>query len=365
MEALLFAAARSDHVEQVIRPAVEAGKIVLCDRFLDSSRVYQGVTGNLDPAFMRALERIAINGMMPDMTLILDVDPEEGPAPRRRAPGRRDTADRFEKEALDIHAQRREAYLAIAAREPDRCIVIDASADPTRWKPWSRPRSSPRSRCAPAAQTVPVAVGARVSNGSRRSSTTRWMAFRSRRRTRICSAIGEAASRLATAYRDGKLPHALLLAGPPGIGKATLAYHLAHHLLFHPDAGGARRTRLETPDPKSPLLRQIATARHPSVLHLTRPWDEKNKRFKTVLSVDEIRRVGRFLSLTSHDGGYRVVVIDPADDMNTNAANALLKNLEEPPARTLFIADRACAGRAAADHPLALPVAAPGAARRR
>src|ERR1700754_5072476 len=78
MEALLFAAARSDHVEQVIRPAIRRGKIVLCDRFLDSSRVYQGITGNLDPAFMAEIERIAINGMMPDMTLIFDIDPEEG-----------------------------------------------------------------------------------------------------------------------------------------------------------------------------------------------------------------------------------------------------------------------------------------------
>jgi DNA polymerase-3 subunit delta' len=73
------------------------------------------------------------------------------------------------------------------------------------------------------------------------------------------------------------------------------------------------------------------------VLHLTRPLNEKTKAFKTALTVDEIRRVGRFLSLTAHDGGYRVVIVDPADDMNTNAANALLKNLEEPPSRTLFL----------------------------
>jgi DNA polymerase-3 subunit delta' len=73
------------------------------------------------------------------------------------------------------------------------------------------------------------------------------------------------------------------------------------------------------------------------VLHLTRPYDDKNKRFKTVLAVDEIRKVGQFLSLTAHDGGYRVVIVDAADDMNTNAANALLKNLEEPPKRTIFI----------------------------
>ncbi|MER8656719.1 dTMP kinase [Mesorhizobium sp. M0847] len=130
MEALLFAAARSDHVEQVIRPAVECGSIVLCDRFLDSSRVYQGVTGGLDPAFMEALEDVAINGMMPDMTLILDIDPAEG---LRRAAARRgaeDGPDRFEKETLDIHQRRRDAFLAIAAAEPDRCIVIDASAPP-------------------------------------------------------------------------------------------------------------------------------------------------------------------------------------------------------------------------------------------
>jgi dTMP kinase len=132
MEALLFAAARSDHVEQVIRPAVERGAIVLCDRFLDSSRVYQGVTGGLDPAFMASVERVAVNGMMPDMTLILDIDPAEG---LRRATARRgaeDVPDRFEKETLAIHQRRREAFLSIAAAEPKRCIVIDASGNSDR-----------------------------------------------------------------------------------------------------------------------------------------------------------------------------------------------------------------------------------------
>ncbi|QPC93124.1 dTMP kinase [Mesorhizobium sp. INR15] len=129
MEALLFAAARSDHVEQVIRPAVERGTVVLCDRFMDSSRVYQGVTGNIDPAFMDALEQVAINGMVPDMTLIFDIDPIEG---LRRATARRgaeDGPDRYEKETLAIHQRRRDAFLAIAAAEPERCIVIDASSD--------------------------------------------------------------------------------------------------------------------------------------------------------------------------------------------------------------------------------------------
>lgn len=146
----------------------------------------------------------------------------------------------------------------------------------------------------------------------------------------------EASSLLASAYRAGKLPHALLLAGPLGIGKATFAFHLAYHLLKHPAPEGAPPDLAE-PDPSSALFRQIAIGAHPSVLHLTRPANEKTKSFKTVVTVDEIRKVNRFLSMTSHDGGYRVVIVDPADDMNVSAANALLKNLEEPPSRTIFI----------------------------
>jgi dTMP kinase len=126
MEAVLFAAARADHVEQVIRPAVTRGAIVLCDRFVDSSRVYQGVTGGLEPGFMQALEMATVGATMPDLTILLDLDPEEG---MRRAAARRgeDAADRFEKEALDIQRRRREAFLDIARAEPERCVVIDAT----------------------------------------------------------------------------------------------------------------------------------------------------------------------------------------------------------------------------------------------
>ncbi|MCC0043748.1 MAG: dTMP kinase [Brucellaceae bacterium] len=129
LEAILFAAARSDHVETVIRPAVEAGKIVLTDRFMDSSRVYQGVTGGLSGDFMTALERATVNGMLPDLTFILDIEPEEGlkRAAERRAEG--EIPDRFEKEQVAIHRKRRKAFLAIAKNEPDRCVVVDASAD--------------------------------------------------------------------------------------------------------------------------------------------------------------------------------------------------------------------------------------------
>lgn len=146
----------------------------------------------------------------------------------------------------------------------------------------------------------------------------------------------EAGDALVAAYRVGKLPHALLFVGPQGIGKATLAFHLAYHVLSHVDHAGAPE-HLVAPDPASSLSRQIANGAHPSVLHLTRPLNDKTKSYKSAVTVDEIRKVSRFLSLTSHNGGYRIVIVDPADDMNTNAANALLKNLEEPPARTLFV----------------------------
>jgi dTMP kinase len=128
MEALLFAAARSDHIEQLIRPALRRGKVVLCDRFVDSWRVYQGAAGNIDAALLDEIERVSLNGVMPDMTLIFDLDPEEGlrRASERRGEGQ---ADRFEKETLAIHKRRRQAFLDIARKEPKRCIVIDASGD--------------------------------------------------------------------------------------------------------------------------------------------------------------------------------------------------------------------------------------------
>lgn len=141
---------------------------------------------------------------------------------------------------------------------------------------------------------------------------------------------------LAQAYQSGQMHHALLLEGPQGIGKATLAFHLAGHMLKYPREADAPLT-LATPDFGIAPYRQVATGTHLSVLHISRPFDVKGGKFKTGIPVEEIRRVGHFLNRTSHDGAWRVVIVDPADDMNRNAANALLKTLEEPPKRTLFI----------------------------
>ncbi|RDJ12951.1 dTMP kinase [Rhizobium grahamii] len=127
MEAILFAAARNDHVEEIIRPALTGGKVVLCDRFMDSSRVYQGVTGNLESEFIEALQRVAVNGIVPDCTLVLDLPAQVGlERARRRGVAVDLSPDRFEKEELETHEKRREAFLDIAAREPGRCSVIDA-----------------------------------------------------------------------------------------------------------------------------------------------------------------------------------------------------------------------------------------------
>ncbi|MCV9997001.1 dTMP kinase [Pararhizobium sp. YC-54] len=135
MEAILFAAARSDHVEEIIRPALLKGTVVICDRFMDSSRVYQGVTGNLEVPFIEALERVAVNGVVPDCTIVFDLPAALGLERVRRranaaeaAAGQEAELDRFEKEELETHEKRREAFLDIAAREPSRCHVVDAAA---------------------------------------------------------------------------------------------------------------------------------------------------------------------------------------------------------------------------------------------
>lgn len=128
-EALLFAAARADHVDQTIRPALERGAWVICDRFTDSTRVYQGATGDVPAEDLAALEEIAVGDVRPDLTLLLDVPVEIGLA---RATARRgaETADRFEKEGAEVHERRRRAFLALARAEPKRFVVIDAAQDP-------------------------------------------------------------------------------------------------------------------------------------------------------------------------------------------------------------------------------------------
>jgi DNA polymerase-3 subunit delta' len=139
---------------------------------------------------------------------------------------------------------------------------------------------------------------------------------------------------MAEAYSRGKLHHAWLIAGAAGIGKATLAFRFAEHLLRHrnPETAPTEFTFVD-----DPVHSQVSKGVHPNLLLLRRPFDPKSKKFKTQITVDEVRRAGGFLHTASGADAWRICIVDPADDLNTNAANALLKMLEEPPARTVFL----------------------------
>ncbi|MFN3857832.1 MAG: dTMP kinase [Caulobacter sp.] len=126
-EALLMNAARRDHIERVIRPALDAGDIVISDRFADSTRAYQGAGGEADPEFIAALERYVVGDTRPDMTIILDLPVETG---LRRALSRGGAEARFEAKGEAFHERLRKGFLDIAAAEPDRCIVIHADQTP-------------------------------------------------------------------------------------------------------------------------------------------------------------------------------------------------------------------------------------------
>jgi dTMP kinase len=129
-EAILFSAARIDHLRETIRPALARGAFVLSDRFSDSTRAYQGALGELDPNLIRSLEQATVGDTRPDLTFILDVPADVGlarAAERRRVAGK--SPDRFEGEGRGFHERLRDAFLSIAADEPARCVVIDANRD--------------------------------------------------------------------------------------------------------------------------------------------------------------------------------------------------------------------------------------------
>ncbi len=124
-ETLLMYAARRDHVERVIRPALDRGAWVICDRFADSTRAYQGAAGGVDPAFITALETYILEATRPDLTLVFDLPAETGLA---RAQARAGAEMRFESKGMAFHERLRAGFQAIAAAEPKRCAIIDATA---------------------------------------------------------------------------------------------------------------------------------------------------------------------------------------------------------------------------------------------
>ncbi len=156
------------------------------------------------------------------------------------------------------------------------------------------------------------------------------------------SLLGHAAA-VATineAVRAGRVHHAWLLTGPQGVGKATLAYRFARQLLAGPGVPAATVN-----DPAAPVFRRVAAGTHADLLTIEREWDDKRRRLRSEIVVDSARSVADFLRLTPAEGGWRLVVVDGAEHLNRNAANALLKVLEEPPPRAVLLLVCAAPGR--------------------
>ena len=159
------------------------------------------------------------------------------------------------------------------------------------------------------------------------------------RETTVLFGHGEAEQALLEAYRGGRLPHAWLIGGPAGIGKATLAYRMARFVLAHPDPGAApvqRATSLHV-DAEHPVARRMAAQAQGDLLVLVRTLNEKTGKLRQDIQVDDVRRTVTFFGSTPGEGGWRVAVVDSVDELNAAGANALLKVLEEPPRRALLL----------------------------
>ncbi|MGN6284708.1 MAG: DNA polymerase III subunit delta' [Afipia sp.] len=148
----------------------------------------------------------------------------------------------------------------------------------------------------------------------------------------------EAEAMLLNAYRSGRIPHAWLIGGAQGIGKATLAYRMARFVLSHPDpsAPGVQTALSLAIEADHPVSRQIAAGSHGGLLTLERTANEKGV-MRTVITVDESRETISFFGSTAAVAGWRVCIVDTVDELNANSANALLKVIEEPPERSLFL----------------------------
>ena len=261
---------------------------MICDRFTDSTRVYQGELGDVDAQLIRALERVTVGDLRPDLTFILDVPAEIGLARAAQAARRRGEPTASRARRSNSTSSCATPIRELAEREPERCVLIDASRDRAPRSPIDLGRRSTSGSIPP---TAPLALeDARIVSAATTTTTT---TSRIRARPRALFGHAEAEQALLDAYRSGRMPHAWLIGGPPGIGKATLAYRMARFVLAHPDPaaprGAGRRRRSRSP----PTIRRraaIAAQAHPDLLVLERTVNEKTGKLRTVIRVDDVRR---------------------------------------------------------------------------
>ena len=274
------------------------------------------------------MQRVTIGDLKPDLTVILDVPVEIG---LKRAAARRGTAaaDRFESEDIGFHQQLRDAYRQIAgqragALRADRCHrgsgegrgqhLVRLARSVFCDKRWQR-------------------GGFRMS-----SKAETQISVPHPRETTDLFGHREAETALLNAYRSGRIPHAWLIGGAQGIGKATLAYRMARFVLAHGDplAADVQRADSLNVDANDPAARRIVAGAHGGLLVLQRTANDKGV-MRTVITVDETRETISFFGSTAAADGWRVCIVDTVDELNPNAANALLKTLEEPPRQSLFL----------------------------
>ena len=311
-EALLIFAARRDHLDRVIRPALARGEWVLCDRFTDATYAYQGGGYGVSSARIRELEAWIHGDCQPDLTLLFDIPASVSRTRLDRAQAEGRSLDKFEREAGAFFDRVRDAYLDRARTDPQRFRVIDSTRPLRRCSP--RPRRASRLAHLTARLTVEAVTAA----GLPWEPLLPWQ---------IGCAIDALGARATW-------PHALLIHGPPGIGKHALALGFAQALLC------------ESPRPdglacgKCPGCRYAIAGAHPDLLRLERlRIDDETGELEAVdeIRIDRVRALIDFVQLTSHRQRAKVAVIAPAERMNAAAANALLKTLEEPPAGTYLI----------------------------
>ncbi len=321
----MFAAARIDHLDATIRPALARGAYVVCDRFIDSTRVYQGALEGVDPALLAGLERVAVGDTVPDLTLVLDLDVADGPRPGPRAARRRrggplrarggglprGPAPRLPAEcrararALPRGRRRRRRRRRRGHAVADRAGALPGAAHGAGQGNRRGRREGGRGRAGKRpgrGRAAPARDGAAVRPGAGRARAARRLSGR--------PPAPRLADRRRARHRQGDARLALrpLPPGPPRPGRP--AVRAAADLSVPPDHPAARR---------------VASGAPGDVAVLRRAWNDKTGKFFSDIRVDEVRRMSGLFQQASRAGGYRICIIDTAEDLNANSANALLK----------------------------------------